>query len=75
MFFYGSLTSLAMLGIYTDFLAQRNLYTLLTFVITIQILFTLTQTIYSAIRDADVLIKEDIEAFIAGYFNTLSTIL
>jgi hypothetical protein len=64
-----------MLGFYTDFLAQRNLYTLLTFVIIIQILFTLTQTIFSAIRDADVLFKEDIEAFIAGYFNTLSTIL
>jgi hypothetical protein len=34
-FFYGSFASLAMLGFYTDFLAQRNLYTLLTSVITI----------------------------------------
>jgi hypothetical protein len=64
-----------MLGFYTDFLAERNLYTLLTFVITIQVLFTLIQTIFSAVRDEDVLFKTDIEAFMAGYFNTLSTIL
>jgi hypothetical protein len=32
-FFYGSVAALSMLGIYTDLLAQRNLYTLLATVI------------------------------------------
>ena len=43
---YGSTLAFLTLGIFTDFLAQRNLYTLLAIIISLQIFLVFIQAIY-----------------------------
>ena len=73
---YGAIAALCTLGLYTDLLAQRNLYTLLATVIVVQILFILTQTIFEICTNSVTLfLNEKFAAFLAGYFYSLTTVL
>ena len=72
---YGSMSGLLTLGVYTDFLARRNLYTLLVSLIFVQILLVTVQTVYQFITSSqDFIISNNFATFLVGYFYGLSSI-
>jgi hypothetical protein len=73
---YGAIVALGTLGFYTDLIAQRNLYTLVTLVILFQCACILTQVLYEALTgNIELFLRDELACFIAGYFYTLTTVL
>lgn len=73
---YGSLAAFLTLGIVTDFIAKRNLYTTLGAIICIQLTFVFIQAIYMMIAgDTDLFISAKWASFVFGYFYCLATMM
>lgn len=73
---YGALCAYVTLGIFTDLIAQRSLYTLMAIIITTQSVFIIVQLVYSlTTKTIDLLIEGTSTCFLFGYFYTLVTTL
>lgn len=73
---YGAVCAYLTLGIFTDLIAQRSLYTLMAIIITTQSVFVIVQLVYSlTTKSIDLLIEGTSTCFLFGYFYTLVTTL